>query len=82
MSKPVVWIERDHAGRRFTLFDGSAAGISETCLRQPYMSEAEWDQKLRTFLQVAPDAPVYEDRFTTGELLGTASEYLEAEGLA
>uniref|UniRef100_A0AB74UGZ3 Uncharacterized protein n=1 Tax=Caulobacter phage BL57 TaxID=3348355 RepID=A0AB74UGZ3_9VIRU len=77
MKRPDVWIERDHGGRRFTLYDnGVKWGIRETCLHQPYMSVREWQDKLVDFFTRAGDLiPVYEDRERDGRFLGLAASF-------
>ncbi|AFO71644.1 hypothetical protein phiCbK_317 [Caulobacter phage phiCbK] len=43
MQRPDIWIERDHAGLRLTLYDKRLQyGIRATARHQPYMSEQQW----------------------------------------
>ncbi|AXQ68392.1 hypothetical protein HOT99_gp225 [Caulobacter phage CcrBL10] len=69
MKRPAIWIERDHAGRRYTLYDKSVKdGIVATCLYQPYMSAGQWAEKQLAFLEKTDrTTPIFDDRFLTGE---------------
>lgn len=76
MSKPAEFIEIDRGGERFTRFTYGHAG-DETCLRQPYMTDRVWLEKLTEFLgRQDAGIPVYDDRHRTNELLGTAGGFL------
>lgn len=86
MKRPDIWIERDHAGLRLTLYDRRLQyGIRATARHQPYMCERQWiDAQLDLLALADGDVPIYEDRFLSGELLGDVATWrktLGAEGV-
>lgn len=51
-----VYVDRAGWGGhlRYTCHDCSPGGVSATCLRQPYMTDAEWEEKLTAFKKEHP----------------------------
>ncbi|AFU87368.1 hypothetical protein CcrSwift_gp197 [Caulobacter phage CcrSwift] len=80
MQRPDIWIERDHAGLRLTLYDKRLQyGIRATARHQPYMSEQQWiDAQLDLLALADGDVPIHEDRFLGGALLGDVAAWRAA----